>query len=123
VQLRARERVARVPSAGSAVAPPKHVHVLIADANARTRAVRELQLREAGLRVSLARTAFEAIVKASCRLPDLILIDGALGDLGAEGTGQLLTTCPATAHIPIVRLSPGRRVPRRVLAVALRYAT
>jgi CheY-like chemotaxis protein len=120
VQVRARERVVRVPSAGSAVASPKHV--LLADANARTRAVRELQLREAGLRVSLARTAFEAIVKASCQLPDLILIDGALGDLGVEGTGQLLTTCPATAHIPIVRLTPGRRVPQRVV-VALRYAT
>jgi CheY-like chemotaxis protein len=95
-------------------------HILIADTDARTLAVRELQLREAGFRVTLARTAFEAIVKASCRLPDLILLDRSLGDMGAEATGALLTTCPATAHIPILRLSPGRRVPQRVLAAALR---
>ena len=30
---------------------------------------------------------------------------------GAQETSELLSTCPATAHIPIVRLTPGRRLP------------
>jgi CheY-like chemotaxis protein len=101
-------------------APPKASHVLIADANARTLAVRAEQLLAAGLRVSLAHTSFEAIVKASFHVPDLILLDGSLADLNAAETGKLLTTCPVTSHIPIFRLTPGRRVPQRVLAVALR---
>jgi CheY-like chemotaxis protein len=96
-------------------------HVLIADANARTLATRVRQLLAAGLRVSTAHTSFEAIVKASYHLPDLILLDGSLQqDLDAAEAGRLLTTCPATAHIPIYQLVPGRRVPRRVLAAALR---
>jgi CheY-like chemotaxis protein len=94
--------------------------VLIADANARTLAARAEQLLAAGLRVSKAHSSFEAIVKATCYLPDLILLDGSLGGLNANETGRLLTTCPVTAHIPIFKLTPGRRVPRRVLAAALR---
>jgi CheY-like chemotaxis protein len=94
-------------------------HVLIADRNARTLAERASQLLAAGLKVSLARTSFEAIVKASCHVPDFILLDGSLGDINEAETRALLTTCPVTAHIPIFRLSPGRRVPRRVLAATL----
>jgi CheY-like chemotaxis protein len=98
---------------------PTATHVLIADTNARTLAARAEQLLAAGLRVSQARTAFEAIVKASCHVPDFILLDGSLRELNAADTLQLLTTCPVTSHIPIFRLSPGRRVPRRVLAATL----
>jgi CheY-like chemotaxis protein len=97
-------------------------HVLLADANARTLAVRAEQLLAAGLRVSLAHTSFEAIVKASCHVPDFILLDGSLADLDAAATGQLLTTCPMTAHIPIFKLAPGRPVPQRVVAAALRHS-
>jgi CheY-like chemotaxis protein len=98
---------------------PVSTHVLIADTNARTLAARAAQLLAAGLKVSLARTSFEAIVKASCHVPDFILLDGSLGDINEAETRALLTTCPVTAHIPIFRLSPGRRVPRRVLAATL----
>jgi CheY-like chemotaxis protein len=99
--------------------PPKATHVLIADTNARTLAARAEQLLAAGLKVSRARTSFEAIVKASCHVPDFILLDGSLRELTVADTLHLLTTCPVTAHIPIFQLSPGRRVPRRVLAAAL----
>jgi CheY-like chemotaxis protein len=101
-------------------AATKPSHVLIADGNARTLAARAAQLLEAGLRVSTAHTSFEAIVKASCHLPDVILLDGSLAQLNAAETGELLTTCPVTAHIPIFRLTPGRRVPRKILVAALR---
>jgi PleD family two-component response regulator len=85
--------------------------VLIADANPRSRQRRTHQLEDRGFRVAVARTSFEAIVKASCRLPDLILVAASLGNPGARETAELLSTCPVTAHIPIVRLSPGRPLP------------
>lgn len=108
-------------SAG-AVADIAAPHVLVADGNAETRSVREAQLRAAGFRVSLARTGFEAIVKASCHVPDLILVDDSLSDIAAGETGRLLTTCPLTAHIPVIQLSKGRRVPQRVLTDLRRLA-
>lgn len=89
--------------------------VLVADPNAASRARRADQLQGRGFRVALARTPFEAIVKASCLLPDLILLGSAFPD---DETADLLTTCPSTAHIPIVRLAPRRRVPARVFALA-----
>ena len=90
--------------------------VLIADGNAVSRDLREAQLRAAGLRVSVARTGFEAIVKASCQVPDVILLDDSLIDIEAAETGRLLTTCQLTSHIPVVRLLRGRRLPRRMLS-------
>ena len=91
--------------------------VLIADGNAVSRELREAQLRAVGVRVSVARTGFEAIVKASCQVPDVILLDDSLSDIEAAETGRLLTTCPVTAHIPVFRLlRGGRRLPRRILA-------
>jgi CheY-like chemotaxis protein len=78
--------------------------VLIADADAASRLDRSRHFAERGYRVALARTPFEAIVKASCHLPDLIVVDRSLGDAGISETTELLATCPATAHIPIVRL-------------------
>ena len=90
-------------------------HVLVAACDAGVREARERQLTASGLRVRLARTGFEAIVKASYYLPSLILLDASLGSEEVEETNRLLATCPSTAHIPIVRLTPRRRVPRRMI--------
>jgi CheY-like chemotaxis protein len=111
-------RTAEITSDVSPAASIELPLVLIADADARSRERRVQQLELRGFRVSAARTAFEAIVKASCQLPDLILVDGSLGAACARETAELLSTCPATAHIPIVRLTPGRRLPSRVLDAA-----
>ena len=94
--------------------------VLVADADQQSRIRRAHQLEARGFRVALARTSFEAIVKASCHLPDVILVDGSLGDEDVAGTTELLATCPATAHIPILRLTPGRRLPARLQPAACR---
>ncbi len=105
-----------VPTTAVSIALPL---VLIADADPQSRLRRARQLTGRGFRVAVARTPFEAIVKASCNLPDLILVDQSLGDAGAQETSDLLSTCPATAHIPIVRLTPGGRLPRRLAAASL----
>ena len=91
-------------------------HVLIADPNEETREHRQSQLREAGFRVSIARTGFEAIVKACCHVPDWILIDASLTGIEAMETGPLITTCPVTAHIPVIQLSAGQRLPQRIFS-------
>jgi CheY-like chemotaxis protein len=104
------------PSAAPVIpTPSSDPHVLVAACDDGVRAAREQQLTGFGLRVRLARTGFEAIVKASCHLPSLILLDASLGSDEVEETSRLLSTCPSTAHIPIVRLTPSRRVPRRVI--------
>jgi PleD family two-component response regulator len=94
--------------------------VLIADANPVSRMRRSRQLETRGFRVAVARTSFEAIVKASCHLPSFILMDESLGDEDVTDTTTLLATCPATSHIPIVRLGPGRRLPVRMLSSVAR---
>jgi CheY-like chemotaxis protein len=103
-------------------ATPSAPHVLIAGGDDGTREARERQLHMAGFRVSVARTGFEAIVKASCQVPDLIVLDDSLIDIDATETGRLLTTCPVTSHIPVVRLLHGRAVPQRVLSRVKRPA-
>ena len=97
-------------------------HVLVADSDETSRGSLVGELRAAGLRVSVARTGFEAIVKATCHLPDLILLDENLPDLGANDTGRLITTCPVTSHIPIVRVRTGRRLPKSVITRLRRRA-
>ena len=92
---------------------------LVADADAGSRSRRTRQLEHRGFRVAVARTVFEAIVKASCHLPDLIVVAASLGDEQAREATELLSTCPATAHIPIVRLSRGARIPTRISAAAV----
>jgi len=108
---------ASVPSPNNRLAAGGHTpHVLIADADEASRQEREQHLRAAGARVLTARTGFEAIVKASCQLPDLIVLDESLGDIEVAETARLLTICPVTAQTPVLCLRARRRVPLRVLA-------
>jgi PleD family two-component response regulator len=112
-QMDINDRTGHLPS--EPVLPPRG-HVLIADGDETSRQRRRLQLEAAGYRVSLARTSFEAIVKATCHVPDLILIDESLSDIEVEETGRMIRNCPVTAHIPIVRMARGGGVPARVFA-------
>ena len=103
------------PSQTSSVSLPL---VLVADADAASRSRRMRQLEHRGFRVTVSRTLFETIVKASCHLPDLIVVGASLGEAVMRETTELLSTCPATAHIPIIQLSRGRRIPTRFFAAA-----
>ena len=91
-------------------------HVLLADADPRSRQDREQHLRTAGAHVLTARTGFEAIVKASCQMPDLIVLDESLGDVEVAETARMLMICPVTALTPVLCLRTRRRIPLRVLA-------
>ena len=96
--------------------------VLIADANGRSRVRRAHQLEDRGFRVAVARTGFETIVKASCHVPDVILLDETVTGIDVTETVRMLRTCPTTSHIPIVRLFSGRRLAHRTLARLRRVA-
>ena len=87
-------------------------YVLVADANPAAREMRAAQLRAAGCEVMQARTGFEAIVKASCHLPDAIVI-GTVSDMDPTEVVRLLTTSPATSHIPVLPASQPRPALRR----------
>src|SRR5262245_20280962 len=63
--------------------------VLIADPDGPSRARRANQLLSRGFRVVLARTSFEAIVKAACLLPDLILMAASLAQDPDSETADL----------------------------------
>lgn len=115
-QLPTAARVSASPSTSRLAGGGYTPHVLIADADATSRHEREQHLRAAGARVLTARTGFEAIVKASCQLPDLIVLDESLGDIEVAETARLLTICPVTAQTPVLCLRTRRRVPLRVLA-------
>jgi CheY-like chemotaxis protein len=92
--------------------------VLLVDPDAETCGAGQRILATAGVRVAAARTGFEAIVKASCHLPDVIVmhvIEPGPDGLDGAGTVELLRTCPSTAHIPVVELSNGAARSRRRL--------
>jgi CheY-like chemotaxis protein len=97
-------------------------HVLLAAGDSVSRESREAQLRAAGFIVSVARTGFEAIVKASCQVPDLIVLDESLVDIDAPETERMITTCPVTSHIPIISVPSGRQLPRKVISLLRRHA-
>ncbi len=72
-----------------------------------------LLLSQAGLRVTTARTGFEALVKATCYIPELVVIqEGLAAAEGVDGTvaEQLMRVCPATAHIPVISCSALRSI-------------
>lgn len=105
---------------GRAEAPAASLPLaLVADADAASRSRRTRQLQHRGFRVAVARTVFETIVKASCHLPNLIVVAASLGEEQVRETTDLLSTCPATAHIPIVRLARGMRIPTRICAASV----
>jgi CheY-like chemotaxis protein len=89
--------------------------VLLASADAEASSTRARELGERGVRVHVARTGFEAIVKATCHLPRVVLLDDSLGAEAVAETTRLLAGCPMTAHIPVMRVTPRRGVPARLL--------
>jgi DNA-binding response OmpR family regulator len=89
--------------------------VLIAAGDERIADMRARQLACAGVRVRRARTGFEAIVKAACHMPELIVLDSSLGQDVVDHTIVLLAACPTTADIPTIRTAGTRRVPRRAI--------
>ena len=90
--------------------------ILIAEDYDDNRELLRLLLAGANYDVREARNGQECLTLACQDPPDLIMVDASLGDTDVQETMHLLAMCPATAHIPVVRLTRGRRIPARLLA-------
>ena len=120
-QMPTSARAAVAPVTAGRTSPGGYTpHVLVAAASPLSRQHREQHLKAAGARVVTARTGFEAIVKASCQMPDLIVLDESLGEEEVAETARLLTICPVTAQTPVLCLREQRKVPLRILAALRR---
>ena len=79
--------------------------VLIVDDSDRNRKLAREVLRHAEFRTLEAMTAAEGIALASAHLPDVILMDLRLPDLGGTQAARLLVADPRTSHIPVVAVT------------------
>ena len=79
--------------------------VLIIDDNARNRRLAGDVLRVAGFGTLEAETAADGIALASERLPDVILMDLGLPDMGGIEAAQMLRAVPRTSRIPVVAVT------------------
>lgn len=100
--------------AASSLAPDQVVPLVLLVANDRAELdACSLLLNQAGLRVTTARTGFEALVKATCYVPEVVVIqEGLVAEEGVDGAvaEQLLRVCPATAHIPVISCAALRTI-------------
>lgn len=90
------------PGGAPAAASPL---VLIVDDNSRNRKLARDVLNAAGLRTVEAGSAGEAIAIAERDLPDVILMDLGLPDMGGVAATQRLREGERTARIPVVALT------------------
>lgn len=90
------------PATPEAAAEP--LVLIVDDSEPNRRLVRDV-LRADGLRTLEAATGGEAIALAAARLPDVILMDLRLTDMGGADATRALRETPSTARIPVVALS------------------
>src|SRR5437764_1433983 len=80
--------------------------VLIVEDHEHTRDMYSHYLRHVGMRVETAVTGEEAIVKARCFLPDVIVMDMSLpSPIEGDDAARELKADPDTCHIPIVAVT------------------
>ncbi len=83
--------------------------VLIVDDDARNAKLARDVLERAGMRTLSASTGAEALALAREHLPDVVLMDLRLPDLGGGEAARQLAADERTARIPVVALSALRR--------------
>ena len=82
--------------------------VLIVDDNDRNRKLARDVLGAAGFRTLEAVTARDGIALAAAHLPDVILMDLRLPDLGGAEAARMIRADPLTSRIPIVAVTAMR---------------
>ena len=79
--------------------------ILSVDDNPANRYVRSRALREAGFQVIEAATGQEALNKVAEKMPDLVLLDMKLPDIGGLEVCRRIKQDQRTRHIPVVHIS------------------
>ena len=94
--------------------------VLVVDDSARNRKLARDVLRAAGLETLAAATGGEAVALAATYLPDVILMDLRLPDMGGADAARVLADSPRTGRIPVLAMSSLPRVDDWFLAGSFR---
>ncbi|HET7743375.1 MAG TPA: response regulator [Gaiellaceae bacterium] len=89
------------PPAGAGAAETHPLVLIVDDSKKNLKLARDI-LRRAGLRTIEASRGAEAIAVARDRIPDVILLDLQLPDLGGTRVARALAAEPQTASIPVV---------------------
>jgi CheY-like chemotaxis protein len=76
-------------------------NILIVEDNQHLRKILAEIVRFYGYEVSEATTGTQAIKKAVCTRPDLILLDLGLPDMSGVEAGRAIRNDPQSAHMPI----------------------
>jgi len=79
--------------------------ILVADDDPVIRDVWTTTLRQAGFRAAYARDGAEALERLRTLLPDLLILDLRMPELGGEALLQLIRERPALARIPVLIIS------------------
>lgn len=79
--------------------------VLIVEDNEMNRDMLSRRLTRKGLEVVCAVDGPDGIAAAAQHLPDVILMDVALGDMDGWEATRAIKANPATAHIPVIALT------------------
>jgi two-component system phosphate regulon response regulator PhoB len=80
-------------------------HILIVDDEADLASLVEFNLQQAGLETSVALTGAQALQLAKARVPDVVLLDLMLPDVGGKEVCRRLRADPKTRSVPIVMLT------------------
>jgi two-component system, OmpR family, alkaline phosphatase synthesis response regulator PhoP len=79
--------------------------ILIVDDEGDVLEVLAARLGLAGYQVIKAHNGKEAVERARIELPDLIILDILMPEMGGEEAGEILRSSPATKDIPIIFLT------------------
>ena len=79
--------------------------ILIVEDNPLNRDMLERRLKRHGFDISCAEDGPKGIALADAELPDLILMDVALGAMNGWEATRILKAQPKTAHIPVIALT------------------
>jgi len=88
-----------------ATAEGRPVRILLVEDNEMNRDMLGRRLQRQGFAVSFAVDGPSGVAMASSELPDLILMDVALGDMDGWEATRLIKTDPRTAQIPVIALT------------------
>ena len=94
--------------------------LLLADDSVTIQRVIELTFADENVQVVAVGDGKAAIESLKSDRPDIVLADVGMPEHDGYEVAAFIKGDPATAHIPVFRLAPGRKVPQRVMTAAMR---
>ncbi|HRI54999.1 MAG TPA: response regulator, partial [Pseudomonadota bacterium] len=93
--------------------------VLIVDGDTRSLRLLEVSLKQAGYRVGTATSGLDALGQLEVEVPDILLVDTAIGEVDGFALYARLQQRPEWAHLPFIFLLDGEDATQKLRAVQL----